>query len=164
VRYESGRLNAILGIFHTLNKSHYLAVPLMAPALYLASEKQSTSDFLASLEWMHEQPTERRTEFPCWSWTGWNGVLKEDKGGQITDIKVWIEYLDLHPMAWPANESLVRMGSTEVSQFLRIQVWTLQLWFESFEEVSENRSRSVSPVPEVCKCRLRGTPGNGNWS
>jgi hypothetical protein len=154
LHYESDRLNAILGIFHALHKSqympryHYLGIPLMAWSYLCTSEEGSKLGFLAGLQWMNEQPTERRDGFPSWSWTGWNGLLKEEEryssqwGNGITDIKVWIECPDSKLLEWPAGECLARMGSADVSRFLRIQAWTLQLRFELFEHLLADRTES----------------------
>lgn len=99
--YQSDALNGILGTlkFHerqrkTKAPSHLWGVPLQVhwPAgasfehpkfqvdAFIPGDNSRTAsmDFMRGLCWYMEQPGTRRTEFPSWSWTGWEGKLSNE--------------------------------------------------------------------------------------
>jgi len=69
--YDSDALNAILGIFNSLQRSK----EMMLKQIWGIPIKMSSHDssFLIPLNWYHNQVARRREEFPSWSWTGWDG-------------------------------------------------------------------------------------------
>lgn len=66
VSYEEDRINALLGIFGALKKSHLWGLPI---------HEFSVAAFLKDLMWDTKSPAERNSNFPSWSWTGWRGEI-----------------------------------------------------------------------------------------
>jgi len=71
--YDSDALNAILGIFNSLQGSketllkHLYGMPIK---LSLPS-----SALFIPLCWYHKEAARRREDFPSWSWIGWDGAV-----------------------------------------------------------------------------------------
>lgn len=88
--FQSDAVNAMLGILKRCGNgpypmSHYFGVPILGP---LVSHRRSmardpsrkwslTEAFLVNLCWNSEDTRSRRTEFPSWSWAGWQAIYKQ---------------------------------------------------------------------------------------
>jgi len=85
--YESDVLNAMLGIFASLEHSDRLkhiwglpycdSDPLRSDSTPLAISNQK---FVSNLSWDVDFPARRRVDFPSWSWSGWAGTVRWARG------------------------------------------------------------------------------------
>lgn len=101
--YDSDSLNAILGVLNYYGRSSAnLATRIMHLSWGLTAYQDSDQPHLwkVHLFWYHKYPTDRRSEFPSWAWTGWAGPVEFDdtsylelgdqgKGSQTSTVFDW---------------------------------------------------------------------------
>lgn len=101
--YDSDSLNAILGVLNYYGRtSANLETRMMHLSWGLTAYQNSYEPALwkVDLFWFHDKPTDRRSEFPSWAWTGWAGPVTfllgahlelrdQGKGIQITKPFDW---------------------------------------------------------------------------
>lgn len=134
LRYESDRLNAILGVLHAIAESglepryHIGGVPLL---FHMHSRLHA---LLAGLLWYHKEPTERCPSHPSWSWTGWKGRIETSplhRGlWNRSDSQVWIES-GSKLIEWPKDNyhSSEILRDAYDTRYLHIEAWTFELRF-----------------------------------
>ncbi|CAI4213845.1 unnamed protein product [Parascedosporium putredinis] len=102
--HGSDSLNAILGIFRSMEKSgiyHLHGVPLSNNA------SRGSQALVLALGWHHEQVSDvRRAEFPSWSWAGWQGCAKVDE----PDVRI-------------PEDCLVSLFDDETGQSISVEEW-----------------------------------------
>lgn len=83
--YARDSLNACLGILNYLTHESR-SLEELQPTLHiswglLARTDRDTGDLRVYLDWYHEAPAERRSGFPSWAWTGWEGPVRFEYEG-----------------------------------------------------------------------------------
>lgn len=141
-------LNGFMGILQAFSQSrlqirHCLGVPVLprpprpvglgqriegeAKELYELYQWSSTVGFCLGLCWNVQAPSERRTGFPSWSWTGWVGSIQwaiNDWSWRTTqgdtDLRVRVQLRDGRLLTWDEFE---QSASPDVLPPLHISAW-----------------------------------------
>jgi hypothetical protein len=105
--YPSDALNAMRGILKSFQEQpakravyNISGIPIIPSAAVGFKNEPPTHPFLTNLFWYHTQPGTRRSSFPSWSWSGWQGgtispetFVTINEAYSILDrgTKVWVE-------------------------------------------------------------------------
>jgi hypothetical protein len=74
--YQGDSFNAFLGILNfQISTCPIPAIVHISWGLF-AQERGLKDQFRIYLDWYHESPAQRRSEFPSWTWAGWGGPLR----------------------------------------------------------------------------------------
>lgn len=143
---ESDSLNAILGLFRTLEPSdirHLHGIP------FREVSRAAVSWLEFPLAWHHEEVAMRRQQFPSWSWSGWEGGIRMNE----PDIRVSDDYgiglvkEDGHVLPlqdWFHQEmQSPNLSSANAPRVLRITAMTVQINFKetSWADLDESLSQ-----------------------
>ena len=153
--FESDALNAFRGILnhyartpHTTHQYWGLLISLHPP---LHSELNSSSvgstesfhlkkhaptqslsaSFVAALSWGFENFTERRPNFPSWTWVGWHRQPWASSLGSadVSEVKVWIETVDreIHSADDFARAGGFGLPQSQLSPYVHLEALTTRV-------------------------------------
>lgn len=160
---NSDILKGLLGIFNAYERSdmevkHYLGIPILPPMTRAPNRGDISKPvqvwtpamgFLVGLCWDLKKPTERRSGFPSWSWTGWQSTVSWGSWGTgslsywpaITvdpNVKLAVECSDGQILSWEGFQKSKSEATVQpqISSIIRITAWAIQ-----FAIVSGKRKR-----------------------
>ncbi|KAF9634536.1 hypothetical protein BFW01_g5431 [Lasiodiplodia theobromae] len=120
LRYDSDALNAFSGILHALEQCE--------PRLHHLWAIQINNGRCMSLLWdmQHDfDMSQRRWDYPSWSWLGWKGpvTFSRLKVDTAPDVAIWVERLDgiLRPIASISDAEHVTQNPGEYSRYIHIE-------------------------------------------
>ncbi len=156
--YSSDSLNAILGILQMFEQTatptyHHFGVPILPPFIsnwtgptkYRAIKRSSAHGFAIGLRWDLVKPSKRCSEFPSWSWTGWNGVVDSSLNAQnryntesnlnspYSDIRFRAETKNGQTIDWDDLKQIIQTKSQDLSSLspiLIVDAYTIKLRFD----------------------------------
>lgn len=146
--YSADALNAMRGIFRvfekaTLNVYNLSGVPILPPfdgprgsSRPEPVDKSPAQSFLMGLMWYNLEGGERRSQFPSWSWVGWNGGTLQQTllyqpyllAARLDDPQVWIEDQNGQLRNFPSDFKELSGFLTSTDDFSRhihLESWTI---------------------------------------
>jgi hypothetical protein len=148
--HSADMINAFQGIFQVFERSaqhpvyHFMGVPIPPPWEVRITRPKSIGrtpegSFVIGLSWMlHWSKSDRRPQFPSWSWAGWKSALANsgwpiyDKLSdlKINDVSVWIEEKDKSLTKFPEWDLMPGFIAEKMRlkyRFIHIQANTVAL-------------------------------------
>jgi hypothetical protein len=172
--HESDALNAILGIFRTIERAerpayHVYGIPILPgyrdiQAGWTAVATQHSSRFVLGMCWIHSIPGARRASHPSWSWTGWKCVVDNEIpewGSTLQTFKEEWAILAIPGNGRPAIDfdfsfegflSAFNNGSPGERPMLQIQGPIIDIWLE------DPILRPTDNGNAFCRARLKKKP------
>ncbi|ETI22359.1 hypothetical protein G647_06433 [Cladophialophora carrionii CBS 160.54] len=138
--YESDGLNAIVGVLRAFSNSDgkvefnsYAGLPLLG--------RPTRKAFLSALLWSTHTPKKRRSGgLPSWSWVGWTGSFRRDRGLRSVDddIRVRLVKQDGCILSWKdfVKSGLLKGNPFPLSRYIELLVQTT---FVHIEYVATSR-------------------------
>lgn len=109
--FDTDALAALEGILRRFQASPAFVYNIFGIPLVLEEGSRGDKDtlldarlFTAGLSWHHGGSARRRTQFPSWTWAGWEGGVQPQRTfggtGYVSDVQLWVEAADGAKFPW----------------------------------------------------------------